>query len=118
MWHKLIPANTGGGRTRALISAQMDKHGQFSITHAVADMLGNAHRVIVEVEPDLKQIRLTPTTPDNTGGFTLSGGGNSPHRIRAKEILNKWPNMIGKYQPRKQASAVLFVLVDDTEGDE
>lgn len=57
----------------------------------------------------------TPTTPDNKGGFALSGGGNSPHRIRAKEILNRWPQMIGKYQPRKQAAAVVFVQM---AGDE
>lgn len=114
-WHKIIPANTGGGRARSLLSANMDTHGQFSMTHAVADMLGNPDRVIVEVEPELKQIRLTPTTPDNKGGFALSGGGNSPHRIRAKEILNRWPQMLGKYQPRKQAAAVIFVQITDVE---
>ena len=112
-WHRIVPANTGGGRTRAQLSANMDQHGQFSITHAVTDMLGNPERVIVEVEPELEQIRLTPTTPDNRGGFRLSGGGNSPSRIRAKEILSKWPQMEGKYQPRKQVAAVLFVKVKE-----
>lgn len=108
-WHRMIPANTGGGRTRGQLSGNMDGAGQFSITHAVADMLGNPARVIVEVEPELEQLRLTPTTPDNKGGFALSGGGNSPHRIRAKEILNKWPQMVGRYVPRKQAAAVIFI---------
>lgn len=110
-WHKLVPANTGGGRSRAMLSARMDVHGQFSITHSVADLLGTPDRVLVEVEPELLQIRLTPTTPDNRGGFRLSGGGNAPYRIRAKEILNKWPDAgwMGRYEPRKQANSVLFV---------
>lgn len=29
--------------------------------------------------------------------------------MRAKEIVNRWPEMIGKYEPRKQAAAVVFV---------
>ncbi len=114
-WHRLIPANMGGGMTRGKLSATMDGHGQFSMTHAVSDMLGNPRRVIVEVEPELQQIRLTPTTPDNKGAFALSGGGLSPSRIRAKEIINRWPEMIGKYQPRKQANAVLFVKAAEAE---
>lgn len=114
-WHKITPTNTGGGRSRALLSARMDAHGQFSMSHAVADMLGNPDRVLVEVDPDLRQIRLTPTTPDNKGGFALSGGGNASYRIRAKEALNRWPDagLVGEYVPRKQANAVLFVRTDD-----
>jgi len=110
-WHKLVPANTGGGRTRALLSARLDAHGQFSMSHAVADMLGTPDRVIVEVEPELQQIRLTPTTPDNRGGFALSGGGNASYRVRMKEALTRWPDadLVGSYQPRKQANAVIFV---------
>lgn len=110
----MVPANTGGGRARTLLAARMNATGQFSMSHAVADMLGNPERVIVEVEPDLKQIRLTPTTPDNKGGFALSGGGQSSSHIRAKEILNRWPALVGEYRPRKQAAAVVFVkAVDD-----
>lgn len=114
-WFKMVPANTGGGRPRALLTARMDAQGQFSMSHAVADMLGCPERVIVEVEPELRQIRLTPTTPDNRGGFALSGGGNASYRVRAKEVLNRWPGagLIGDYQPRKQASAVVFVRITE-----
>ena len=109
-WHKLVPANSGGGRKRDLRTARLDAHGQFSMSHAVADMLGAPDRVLVEVEPELRQIRLTPTTPDNQGGFALSGGGNASYRVRMKEALNRWPEIEGTYTPRKQAAAVIFTL--------
>ena len=109
-WHKLIPANTGGGRKRALISARLTAEGQLSMSHAVADLLGSPDRVLVEVDPDAACIRLTPTTPDNAGGFALSGGGNASYRIRMTEAIKRWPDadLIGEYTPRKQASAVVF----------
>lgn len=114
MWHKMVPANTGGGRKRALKTARMGADGQFSMSHAVADMLGSPDKVIVEVEPDLQQIRLTPTTPDNRGGYTLSGGGNASYRIRAKEIVNRWPHLVGEYEPRKHANALVFIQTGGT----
>lgn len=114
-WIRIIAANSGGGMKRGKLSATLDTHGQFSLTHAVADMLGNPRRVIVEVEPELQQIRLTPTTPDNKGAYALSGGGLSPHRFRSKEIVTRWPEMVGKYEPRKQASAVIFIKMADHE---
>lgn len=109
-WIRLVPANAGGGRPRDLKTARLDAHGQFSMSHAVADMLGTPARVLVEVEPELRQIRLTPTTPDNRGGFALSGGGNASYRVRMKEAITRWPDadLIGGYTPRKQAAAVVF----------
>lgn len=114
-WIKMIAANSGGGMKRGKLSANLDRHGQFSVTHAVADMLGDPDRVIVEVDPDLQQIRLTPTVPGHKGAYALSGGGNSPRRFRAKEIVTRWPHLVGKYEPRKQAAAVVFVKVADND---
>jgi hypothetical protein len=112
-WVKIIAANSGGGMKRGKLSANLDGHGQFSITHAVTDMLGDPERVIVEVEPELQQIRLTPTTPGHKGAYALSGGGLSPRRFRSKEIVTRWPHLVGKYEPRKQAAAVLFVKIKE-----
>jgi|688.fasta_scaffold07358_23 hypothetical protein len=111
-WIKVIAANSGGGAKRGKLSATLSEDGQFSITHAVTDMLGDPDRVIVEVEPDLLQIRLTPTVPGHKGAYALSGGGLSPRRFRSKEIVTRWPRMVGKYQPRKQAAAVIFVKME------
>jgi len=47
----------------------------------------------------------------------LSGGGLSPRRFRSKEIVTRWPNLVGKYQPRKQAAALVFVKVEQGDDD-
>lgn len=77
------------------------------MTHAVADMLGNPSRVIVEINPQEGMIRLTPTTPENQGAYALSGGGNASHRITMREAT-KHQSLIGEYTPKKQAGSVLF----------
>lgn len=64
-WIKLIPATTGGGRKPVQLAARLNADGQFSMTHAVAEMLGNPERVIVEIDPQAKMIRLTPTIATN-----------------------------------------------------
>lgn len=107
-WIRIIPANTGGGRRRGLISARLAKDGQFSMSHSVADMLGTPARVTVDVDPDAGRILLTPSTPGDRGGFALSGGGNASYRIRAKEVVNRWPYLVGEYRPRKQSRGVVF----------
>jgi hypothetical protein len=109
-WHKLIPANTGGGRKRSLLTARLTAEGQLSMSHAVADMLGTPDRVTVEVDPDAQCIRLTPTTPDNAGGFALSGGGNASYRVRMTEAIKRWPDagLVGEYKPKRQAASVVF----------
>lgn len=108
-WQRLIPTNVGGGRKRTMLAARLDATGQLSMTHAVADLLGNPSRVTVEVEPELRQIRLRPTTPQDRGGWAFSGGGNASYRIRIAEAAKKWPQLIGEYTPTKLASGVLFI---------
>ena len=98
-----------------MLAARLDANGQFSMTHAVADMLGDPDRVTVEVDPDALQIRLRPTTPDDRGGYSLSGGGNASHRIRMAEAVRQWPALVGEYTPRKLAAGVLFVQEEDQE---
>lgn len=113
-WHKLVPANSGGGRKRALKTCRLTAEGQFSMSHAVADMLGTPDRILLEIDPDERRIRMTPTTPDNAGGFALSGGGNASYRVRMRGVLNRWPDadLTGEYTPQKQANSVLFKRLD------
>ena len=115
MWIKLVPANGGGGRQPVKVAARLNPSGQFSMTHAVAKMLGDPERVIVEVDPDAQAIRLTPTTPDSKAGFALSGGGDASHRLSLREAATKYPQLHGEYTPRKQAGAVLFVKKAEEE---
>lgn len=111
-WIKLIPATAGGGRKPVQLAARLNAGGQFSMTHAVAEMLGNPERVIVEVDPQAKMIRLTPTTPDSKGAFALSGGGNASYRLTMREAMRKYPQLVGEYKPKKQTGAVLFEMID------
>jgi hypothetical protein len=113
-WIQIKPANGGGGRQSNIISARLDKGGQLSMSHAVADLL-KCEKVLVSVEPELKQILLKPTTPNDKGGFALSGGGNSSHRLTCKQISMRWPDMIGEYTPKKSTSGVVFVKKEDSE---
>ena len=115
--HRIKPKNTGGGRKRSLISARLAADGQFSMSHAVADMLGTPARVLVDVDPAQRLIILTPTTPGDLGGFALSGGGNASYRIRIKDVLTRWPdaNLVAEYQPQKRINAVAFKVKDSPE---
>lgn len=114
-WIKLVPANTGGGRQPIKIACRLNPNGQFSMTHAVAKMLGEPERVIIEIDPDAQMIRLTPTTPDSKAGFALSGGGDASHRLSMRAAAEKYPQLAGEYTPRKQAGAVLFVKKGEEE---
>ena len=105
-WYTLKPVNTGGGRPRQTPSAKIDSRGQLTLNHEACALLGYPERVIVRVEPELCQIRLAPTTPDDTGGFSLSGGGNTPHRIRMQAAIGRWPTLVGKYAVRRTAGSV------------
>lgn len=107
-WIRLIPANAGGGRQPVKIACRLNQSGQFSMTHAVAKMLGEPDRVIVEIDPEAEWIRLTPTTPDSKTGFALSGGGDASYRIAMREAVKKYPQLYGEYTPTKQANSVLF----------
>jgi hypothetical protein len=108
-WIKLVPANAGGGRQPIKIACRLNANGQFSMTHAVAKMLGEPSRVLIEVDPEAEEIRLTPTTPNSKAGYALSGGGDASHRLSMREAASKYPQLAGEYVPRKQAGSVLFV---------
>ncbi len=96
-WHTLKPANQGGGRRPEPPKGKVYPDGQTTISHEACRLLGWPDKVIVRINPDERKIRLTPTTPDDVGGFMLSGGGNSPHRLRMMEAVKRWPELIGEY---------------------
>lgn len=112
-WINLRPANTGGGRQRGEATAKLYESGQLTISHATCEMLGYPARIRVRYDPDAQRIELMPTTPGDGGGFSLSGGGNSPHRIGAKQLANKAPQMIGDYKAQKIAGGVELRKVED-----
>lgn len=100
-WTRIIPKNAGGGGWRSDPAATLYPSGQLTLTAAAVEMLGSPARVIVEANAEALAIRLTPTTPDDAGGFSLSGGGNSPARIGCRDMRNRFPDLVGKYTVHK-----------------
>lgn len=80
-------------------------------------MLGYPDRVLLTVDPDAKRMRLTPTTPDNGGGFSLSGGGNIPHRIMCKGVVKRWPVMAAEYTVQRIAGGVELRIEAGEDGE-
>ena len=117
-WQRIVPSNSGGGRKATALTAQVNESGQFTMSHAVAQMLGTPDRVIVEIDPEAVAIRLTPTTPDMQGAFTLSGGGNASYRFTMREASNKYPQLIGRYKPKKIAGSMLFIKIKEEEDND
>lgn len=106
-WFDIKPgAGSGAGRQRLPPAAKLGTDGNLVLNHAASEMLGNPERVLVSVNPGQQAIRLRPTTPSDTGGFALSGGGNAQCRISLREVVKKWPVLLGEYQVRKSANGV------------
>ena len=107
---QLIPAPTqSGGRTNTELRAWTKASGLLMLSPAVVEMLGDPEKVIVEADAEKKRIRLTPTTPDDAGAFTLSGAGTS-RRIYLKAFLSANESMIGEYVVKKEARSVVLQL--------
>ncbi|WP_297636227.1 hypothetical protein [Caldilinea sp.] len=79
-------------------AAKLYDSGQFTLNHAATALLGKPPRVRVQIEPELKWMRLQPATPNDAGAFSLSGGGNSPHRISLKSVVKQFPALCGDYR--------------------
>lgn len=112
-WIQIKPANQGGGRTPSAPTAKLYASGQFTLSHAAVALLGQPDSVLVSIEPDLKRIRIMPTTPGNQGAFSLAGGGNSPHRIGLKAVANKYEQLIAEYTVVKIAGGIECRQVGD-----
>lgn len=118
-WIALKPIKPGGtGKPRGLPTAIVYITGELTITHAAAAMLGSPDRVRISYNPEQECIRLTPTTPDDSGGFTLSGGGNAPHRVSVRQMVTSHRNMVGNYKAFKIAGGVELRKVDSIDDNE
>lgn len=105
-WVNLKPDNRGGGRKRQPPSAKLSAAGLLVLNHEAGDLLGNPAKVLVQVEPETCMFRMFPTTPDNTGGFSLSGGGATPPRIKITSATSQWPHLVGDYQVIRSAGGI------------
>ena len=112
-WQQLIPTNTGGGRQSKTPSAKLSETGAFVLNLAAVKLLGEPAKVLVHLNAEERRIRLTPTTPENRGGFALSGGGNSSYRIGLKQVVAAHPEMVGSYRIVKIAGGIECRRVDE-----
>ncbi len=105
-WISIKPENQGGGRQPKEPVAKLYSTGQFTLSHAAVALLGDPPKVRVQIEPELRRIRLQPATPNDNGAFALSGGGNSPHRIGLTSMSKKYPEMIANYRVVRSAGGI------------
>lgn len=106
-WIHVKPDNSGGsGRRRKEPTAKLYDNGQLTLNHAATALLGEPPRVRVQIEPELKRMRLQPATPNDAGAFSLSGGGNSPHRISLKSVVRQFPALCGDYRVVRAAGGI------------
>lgn len=107
------PGNRGGGRPKEPPAATLTKDGMIVLNHEAVELLGSPARVLVALNPRLGRIFIRPTTPTNTqGGYSLAGGGNSPHRIGARQIVKDYPLLAGKYKVGKASEGIVLVIED------
>ena len=107
-WKQIIPRNSGGGRKRKQPAATLYTSGQLVLNHAAADLLGTPPRVILEVSTTDLAIRLRPTTASDSGGFALSGGGNSQWRLMCKQLTRDRPDLCGPLGVSKATHGLLL----------
>lgn len=116
-WITVKPENVGGGRPRRAPAARFyPKTGQLALNHAAVALLGVPRRVYVQVEPELRRIRLQPAPPADGGAFTLAGGGNTPFRVSLKAVLAQHPQLAGAYRVVRSAGGIECIREGD--GDE
>lgn len=99
---QLIPSPTqSGGRKSLKPTANLGENGLLILNKASINLLGEPTKVIVLVDTDNHAIRLQPTTPDDSGAFALSAGGQASARIYLKKLVNENPDMVGEYSVSK-----------------
>ena len=89
-WIPVVPENQGGGRKQKTPSAKLYDTGQFVLTHAAVALLGEPPKVGVQINPDERAIRMTPTTPIERRAHLLPGAGKrlpGHHRRHARQRL-------------------------------
>lgn len=113
-WFNAKPDRASGpGSPRKAPAAKLIAGGQLVLNHAASAMLGDPDRVLVRFNPGQKAIRLTPTTPGDSGGLALSGGGNAQCRISVRKLVRDYPLLVGDYQVSKAANGVLLTWQDE-----
>jgi hypothetical protein len=105
-WIAVRPATIGGGRQPKEPIAKLYKTGVFTLSFAAVALLGDPQRVHVQVEPELRRIRIQPATPHDVGAFSLAGGGNTPHRIGLRAVTRKFPELAGSYRVVRAAGGI------------
>lgn len=114
MRQKLIPqGHKSSGRKSEKPTAKLGENGLLSLNVATVRFLGEPDMVLVEVDFEVRTFWLQPTTPNDAGGWSLSGGGNTTYRVRLSAHAEKFKaaDMFGEYRVSKETRTVKLVKV-------
>lgn len=113
-WKLIVPANTRStGRKAIKRTASLGESGLLALPpHIVVEMLGEPVAVRIEADTEAKTLRLTPTTPDDSNGWKVSGGGQTTYRVRLAAFIGQAPQMAGEYTASKAVQSVVLRKLD------
>jgi len=97
-WIEVRPSRAGGKRDPNPPSAKMDTTGRLFLSTATVNWLDNCQRVVVQLEPESRRIRLLKADDPKKPAWALTGGGNTPARISLGKYRKKYPQFVGEYQ--------------------
>ncbi len=96
-WLEIRPSGSGGKRRTYPATARIDESGALVLSAATMALLGDARRIKVLVEPQSVRFRILPLEGDDESGWTVAGGGHTPHRVKIRRITKCYPQLVGDY---------------------
>lgn len=96
-----VPYNSGGARIRNDPQVTVYPNGQIIFNHAASEKLGNPRKIRIKLylpegnEPGDPYIVVTPTLPEDIGGYSFSGGGNTQKRVKLSQYRTLLGPLVG-----------------------
>ena len=114
-WKQIVPSASGGRpEGKQSPTARLGENGHLSLNSATVKLLGATEKALIFVDTATHEIKLEPATLTDKGGWTLTGGGNTTHRVTLKQLVASHPSMVGEYRVTKQARSIVLVKTEQS----